>query len=54
MQFSLKTCFLAVPRGAFPSDEREHEPESPLVGNRADGDPTEYGHLADEASQEFL
>lgn len=45
---------LPVPRGAVPSDEREHQPASPLVVHRADPHPCGHRHLADETPQELL
>lgn len=44
----------SVPRGAFPSDEREHQPARPVVVHRPDPHPHRHRHLADEASQELL
>ena len=46
--------FVAVPGGTLPTDEREHEPESPLVGNCADGYPPQHRLLADATLEKFL
>ena len=44
----------SVPWGAFPSDQREHQPARPLVVHRPDPDPRGHRHLADETPQELL
>jgi len=44
----------SVPRGAFPSDQREHQPEGPVVVHRPDPDPGGHRHLADETPEELL
>ena len=47
-------CFLLVPRGALPSDQWEHEPESPVVVPGPDLHPRRHGRLANETSQVIL
>lgn len=44
----------ALPWGAFPYDEREHEPASSVVVYRSDLHPHHHRHLADETPQELL
>lgn len=44
----------SVPGGAFPADQREHEPASPLVVHRSDHHTGGHRNLADEAPQELL
>ncbi len=43
-----------VPWGAFPYDEREHEPASSVVVYRSDHHPHHHRNLANETSQELL
>ena len=43
-----------IQRGEVQTDQREHQPESPVVGPGSDRHPPGYGHLADEAPQELL
>lgn len=44
----------AVPGGAVPHDQREHEPARAVVVHSADHHPHPHRHLADEAPQELL
>lgn len=46
--------FPTVPWGAFPYDEREHEPARSVVVYRSDHHPHHHRHLANETSQELL
>lgn len=45
---------LPVPGGAFPPDQRKHEPASPLVVHRPNHHTGGHRHLADETPQELL
>ena len=45
---------VSVPRGALPSDEREHEPARAVVVPGPDLHPHGHGRLADETPQELL
>ena len=45
---------LTVPRGAVPTDQREHQPARAVVVHRSDWHPPRHRILADAASQVLL